>query len=307
MRYLFTANIIIDILIIKKGDFMKIDFHVHVTPPDIIKTWEKIGEKEPYFKLLSESPVNKFATAEEVVMELENSNVDKAVIFGFGFKDMGLCRYVNDYVADAIKKFPDRLIGYMALVPTSSEVEKEIDRCINMGLTGVGEIFPYGQDFDITDLKEMSPLCNSCIERDLPVMVHTNEAVGHHYSGKTDTTAVKASAFAYNFPDLKIIFAHWGGGLLFYELMPEIREQNKNVYYDTAASPFLYDNRIYKVAKEIGILDKVLFGSDYPLIPMTRYIEDVAKSGLNQIDQALVNGENAKALLKLDTPHDPIW
>ena len=27
---------------------MKIDVHVHVTPPDIIKNWEKIGEKEPY-------------------------------------------------------------------------------------------------------------------------------------------------------------------------------------------------------------------------------------------------------------------
>ncbi|MDD2446492.1 MAG: amidohydrolase family protein [Tissierellia bacterium] len=142
-------------------------------------------------------------------------------------------------------------------------------------------------------------LSNACIERDLPVLIHTNEAVGHHYSGKTDTTAVKASAFANNYPDLKIIFAHWGGGLLFYELMPETQKQNKNVYYDTAASPFLYDNKIYKVAKEIGILDRVLFGSDYPLIPMNKYIEDVANSALTEKEQALVNGENAKKLLKL--------
>lgn len=278
---------------------MKIDFHVHVTPPDIIKDWRKIGEREPYFKLLSESPVNKFATAEDVVDQLDNAEVDKAVIFGFGFKDMGLCRYVNDYVADAVKKFPDRLIGYMVLVPTSDEVVKEVDRCANMGLKGIGELFPFGQDFDITSLKDMSNLSHACIERDLPLMVHTNEAVGHHYSGKTDTTAVKASAFAHNYPDLKIIFAHWGGGLLFYELMPEIRKQNKNVYYDTAASPFLYDKKIYRVAKDIGILDKVLFGSDYPLIPMKRYIKDLADSGLSEADQALINGGNAKSLLKL--------
>ncbi|NLB50510.1 MAG: amidohydrolase, partial [Clostridiaceae bacterium] len=32
---------------------MRIDSHVHVTPPDIIRNWEKIAEKEPYFKLLS--------------------------------------------------------------------------------------------------------------------------------------------------------------------------------------------------------------------------------------------------------------
>ena len=96
-----------------------------------------------------------------------------------------------------------------------------------------------------------------------------------------------------------MIFAHWGGGLLFYELMPEIRKQNKNVYYDTAASPFLYDKKIYKVAKDIGVLDKVLFGSDYPLISMNRYIKEIADSGLSKSEQALVNGENAKALLKL--------
>lgn len=278
---------------------MKIDFHVHVTPADIIKDWQKIGEREAYFKLLSESPVNKFATAEDVVDQLDRAGVDKAVIFGFAFKDMGLCSYVNDYVADAVKRFPDRLIGYMVVVPNSSQVEGEIARCVDLGLSGIGELFPFGQDFDLTSLDEMASLSNVCIERKLPIMIHTNEAVGHHYSGKTDTTAVKASAFAHNFPDLKIIFAHWGGGLPFYELMPEIRKQNKNVYYDTAATPFLYDKKIYQVAKDIGILDKILFGSDYPLIPMKRYIKDVAESGLSEEDQALINGKNARGLLNI--------
>ena len=276
---------------------MKIDFHVHVTPPDIIKDWKSIAQREEYFKLISESPVNKFATAEDIVEELENSGVDKAVVFGFAFKDMGLCRYVNDYVAEAIKKYPDKLIGYISVMPTSRELEQEIDRCMGMGLEGIGEIFPHGQGFDIADPKEMSDLSNICIERDIPLIIHTNEPVGHYYCGKTDTTPVKASAFAQNFPDITVIFAHWGGGLLFYELMPEIRRQNKNVYYDTAASPLLYDKNIYKVAKDIEVLDKVLFGSDFPLLPMKRYLQEIAESGLTQEEQALIKGENARRLL----------
>jgi hypothetical protein len=64
---------------------LKIDFHVHVTPPDVIKDWKKIAEREDYFKLLSESPVNKFATADDVVKELESSGVDKAVTFGLSY------------------------------------------------------------------------------------------------------------------------------------------------------------------------------------------------------------------------------
>lgn len=278
---------------------LKIDFHVHVTPPDIIKDWKKIAEKEDYFKLLSESPVNKFATADDVAGELESSGVDKAVIFGFAFKDMGLCRYVNDYTAQAVKKYPEKLIGYMVAMPTATELEKEIDRCRAAGLKGVGELFPQGQGFDIADSKEMSNLANLCIERELPLIIHTNEPVGHYYAGKTNTTPEKAGAFAQNFRDIKVIFAHWGGGLMFYELMPEIKKQNQNVYYDTAASPLLYNKNIYKTAGDIEILHKVLFGSDFPLLPMKRYLKEISESGLSQEEQELVCGQNACRLLGL--------
>lgn len=276
---------------------LKIDYHVHITPPELIKNWRKIAEKEDYFKLLSESPVNKFATAEDIVQELERSGVDKAVVFGFAFTDMGLCKYVNDYVIESVNKYPDKLIGYISIMPKSKELEKEIDRCMDNGLCGIGELFPYGQGFDISDPYSVKNLANLSIERNLPVIIHTNEPVGHYYAGKTDTTPMKACEFAADFPELKIVFAHWGGGLLFYELMPEIRKQNKNVYYDTAATPFLYDKKIYKVAKEIGVLDKILFGSDYPLIPMKQYIKEIESSGLNPQEQAKVIGENAEKLL----------
>ena len=278
---------------------MKIDYHVHITPPELIKNWEKIAEKEDYFKLISESPVNKFATAEDVVKELQNSGVDKAVVFGFAFNDMGLCRYVNNYVIESVKKYPKELIGYISVMPKSKDLEKEIDRCIEEGLCGIGELFPYGQKFDISDPYEIKSLANFSIERNLPVIIHTNEPVGHYYHGKTDTTPAKACKLSANFPDLKIIFAHWGGGLLFYELMPEIKKQNKNVYYDTAASPFLYNKNIYKVAKEIGILDKILFGSDYPLIPMKRYIKEIEDSELKPKEQAKILGKNAQKLLNI--------
>ena len=121
---------------------MKIDFHVHITPPEIIKDYQKIGEKEPYFKLLSDSPKNKFATAEDVVGELKRTGVDKAVVFGFGFRDPGLCSYVNDYVIEAVKKYPEFLIGFAIVTPNDLKVEQELDRCMAQGLIGVGEIFP---------------------------------------------------------------------------------------------------------------------------------------------------------------------
>jgi len=61
---------------------MKIDSHVHITPPDIIANWRKYAEKEPYFSLLSNAKYNKFATADEVCAMLEKESLDKAIVFG---------------------------------------------------------------------------------------------------------------------------------------------------------------------------------------------------------------------------------
>ncbi|MGI6508918.1 MAG: amidohydrolase family protein [Saccharofermentanales bacterium] len=281
---------------------MKIDVHVHITPPDIIKDWEKYAANEPYFKMLSESPVNKFATAEQAVEALEADGFDMGVAFGFGFQDMGLCRYVNDYVIEKVREFPDRLVGFAVVVPQHREMERELIRCYENGLRGVGEIFPEGQEFALASAEEMSPFASLCTELDIPVLLHLNEPVGHYYAGKTKTTLWEAEQFARNFPELDIIYAHWGGGLFFYELMREVSRTLKNVYYDTAASIFLYGHKVYNVVKTLGFTDKILFGSDYPLLPLNRYFRDLGRSELTEDEKAAILGGNALRLLRIETP-----
>ncbi len=284
----------------QKEDFnMKIDAHIHITPPDIIRDYKKVGEREPYFKMLSDSPKNKFATAEDVIKELDLTGMDKGIVFGFSFMDSGFCKAVNDYTAEMVKKYPDRLIGFMSLSPTDKAVEKEIDRAMGLGLVGVGEIFPDGQGFEIENEEGTRLFCGLLAERDLPVIIHSNEPVGHYYPGKTKTTPVRIAAFAENNPNLRIIFAHWGGGLFFYELMPELRNKFKNVYYDTAASTFLYDIKIYEVAKTAGLLDKIVLGSDYPLLSPKRNIDEINNTNLTDSDKELIFGENAARFLRL--------
>ena len=282
---------------------MKIDFHVHVTPPDIIAEWEKYAEKEPYFALLSNNKRNKFASAEDVAAALEGGDFDRAVVFGFGFRDMGLCRYVNDYVIESVKQYPEKLIGFAVVSPAESsrggQAAKEVERCHSAGLKGVGELFPQGQGFDLDDEKQTAVICGACKELGLPLLIHTNEPVGHFYPGKTDVSLRQIETFVANNPSLKIILAHFGGGLMFYETMSEIKEKFRNVYYDTAASPFLYDARIYRAAKALGLCEKILFGSDFPLLAPSRYLAAVEESGLSAEDKNLIFCENARLLLGL--------
>jgi predicted TIM-barrel fold metal-dependent hydrolase len=276
----------------------KIDFHVHVTPPEIIQAVPRYAAREPYFAMLSASPKNKFATADEVVEELDHTGFDRAVIFGFSFRDMGLCRMVNDYVMAKVREYPDRLIGYMSVVPNHGAVEQEIDRCYQGGLRGIGELFPAGQDFCIEDARDTQRFAGACEERGLPVLIHTNEPVGHYYPGKTNTALGQLEQFLEHHPGLTVIFAHWGGGLLFYEMMPDIRRKCKNLYYDNAASVFLYDTRIYTLACTLGIQERILFGSDFPLLSPSRYREGIEKSGISEEHKALLLGGNGEKLLR---------
>ncbi|MDR1859125.1 MAG: amidohydrolase [Treponema sp.] len=254
----------------------KIDFHVHITPPEISGNWQKYAEKELYFALLSQSPRNRFAGAESVIAMLDESGFDQAVVFGFAFKNLGLCRLANDYVIDSVRQFPDRLIGFMSVSPNDAGMEKEIDRCHSAGLVGVGEIFPEGQGISIDDPQQTRALHGACLERNLPLIVHANEPVGHSYPGKTTVGLRQLERFIENSPGLRVVLAHWGGGLLFYESMPELREKFRNVYYDTAATPFLYDEGIYRTALVLGLYEKILFGSDFPLLAPSRYLSSLA-------------------------------
>ena len=70
----------------------------------------------------------------------------------------------------------------------------------------------------------------------------------------------------------------------------------KNVYYDNAATIFLYDAKIYHLAKELGIMEKVLFGSDYPLLSPERYWQGLAESKLAEEDLKMLLGNNAVKL-----------
>lgn len=277
---------------------MRIDMHVHVTPEEIIRDYKKIGEKEPYFDLLSSTPHNKFATAEQIIEEMKGTGIDRSVIFGFSFNDMGLCRYVNDYVIEKIKDYPKELIGFMSVVPNHKEAVYEIERCYKAGLRGIGELFPAGQSFRIDEYEDTRAFGECCKHYNLPVIIHTNEPVGHYYAGKTETSLKQIETFIEHHPELSIILAHFGGGIFTYELMKEVRAKFANVYYDNAAAVFLYDPKIYSIMRELGLMDKLLFGSDFPLLSPSRYEDSLIKSGLTCEELEKLYGENALKLFK---------
>jgi hypothetical protein len=105
--------------------------------------------------------------------------------------------------------------------------------------------------------------------------------------------------FIERYPDVTLVCAHWGGGLPFYALMPEVGKALANVYFDTAASPFLYEERVFDVATALVGFTKILLASDYPLIRAGRALNELDRSGLSKTDRSAIAGDNAAGLLGL--------
>lgn len=250
---------------------MIIDAHAHIYPPEVIRNASEIGKRERYFARLTESSVHKWSTAEDIVLKMDEHGVAMSWIFGFAFSDLGLCTLCNDYIIETMKRYPGRFIGLAVVPPLSRGAEAEILRCRKSGLSGVGELFPQGQNFDITDARQTWRLAGLLHELKMFLVVHSAEPVGHEYPGKGTIGPREAAEFCSNHPEVRVVFAHFGGGLWMYELMPEMKLTLSNAYYDSAAWPWLYGPDLLPSMVSAGVSDKILYGSDFPILAYPRY------------------------------------
>jgi len=277
---------------------MIIDFHTHVFSPRIKKNRSQYIDNDPCFALLYAKKEAKLATTEELIDSMDKAGIDISVIVNIGWTTHEFCVETNDYILESISRYPQRLIGFGTVQPQSiAAAVAEIERCAKGGMRGVGEMRPDLQLFDLGDEEIISPFVEVLRKHQLILLTHASEPVGHDYPGKGIITPDMLYPFITSYPDLTIVCSHWGGGLPFYALMPEVKQAMKNVLFDTAASPFLYSPQIYGQVSQLVGADKVLFGSDYPLLAQTRLLQEIDAADLSEEAKRLISGENAKKLL----------
>ncbi len=280
---------------------MIIDFHTHVFSPQIKKNRSKYIDSDPCFAILYSKADAKLATADELIASMDKDGIDISVIVNIGWTTHELCVETNDYILESVARYPKRLIGFCTVQPNSYDAAiAEIERCAKGGIRGVGEIRPDMQFFDLGDEVLMEPFVEVLQKHKLILLTHTSEPVGHDYPGKGGITPDMLYPFITSFPDLTIVCAHWGGGLPFYALMPEVKQAMNNVFFDTAASPYLYSPQIYNQVIQLVGGDKILFGSDYPLLAQSRYLKQIDSLDLPDETRNLILSGNARRLLSIE-------
>lgn len=277
---------------------MIIDGHVHLLPRKVRRNRDRYCEIDRGFGAVYSSGKSRLATDTDIIHYLDESSIDKAVVFGFPWEKRDLVRENNDEVWDFHDRNPDRIIPFAVLPPHPTEGPyREASRTLGQGFAGIGELAMYHGGWSLSDFEALQPSLELAGAKQAPVLIHVNEPVGHHYPGKQPVDFRGLLHIIESNPKVDFILAHWAGGLFFYALMPEVRAILERTYVDTAASPYLYSSEIFQVARIILGPGKILFGSDYPLLPFKRYLKELEKAGVEEQTKGKILGGNMEELL----------
>ena len=277
---------------------MIVDFHTHAFPVDVAANRGKYFDDRNFAALYS-SPAARLTDGAALLKTMDAYKIDAAAVMGFPWLSERLCRSQNEYFADLQSRSAGRLFcfGSAPLYAGKAALKSAVREISAFNLAGIGEVAFYG-GFDGKSEKSLDALLEAALE--LPVCIHVNEPVGHDYAGKYEPRFASLYKVISRHSAATIILAHWGGGLFIYELMREVKEAFRNVYYDSAASPYLYDGSIFAHAASIAGAGKILFGSDHPLLPFGRCLEQAERAVKDKKERAAICGENAAKLLKID-------
>ncbi|MBI4962647.1 MAG: amidohydrolase [Desulfomonile tiedjei] len=278
---------------------MIIDSHVHLLPGKVREDRTPYCQHDRAFAALYCSNKARIVSEDQIVGYLDSSGIDKAVVFGFPWENHDLVSRNNDEVWEFHQKYPDRIIPFAVLSTSGGdEAYREAVRTLAAGFAGLGELAMYHGGWSLADFEALSPSLDLAEQHKVPVIIHVNEPVGHDYPGKIPVDFRGLLRIIKANPDVDFILAHFGGGVFVYALMPEVGSILSRTYLDTAASPFLYDCKVFDVVSRIMGPDKILFGSDYPLLPLKRYAKELDKAGIDGDLRKAILGENFMKLLR---------
>ena len=261
-----------------------IDFRARPNTEEYMSLYPDTYAWDNYFDCPKPEP----APLAHFITALDEAGVTQAVFTGRNSPRVTLS---NDFVAECVQAYPDRLFGFAGIDPTQGlGALREIERAIaELGMKGIAldphhvKVYPNDRLF--------YPLYFKCIELDVPVIFTMGPLVGR-WGGPA-----AVDGLAEDIPDLKIICSHG--------VWPQVTElialayRHQNVYLEASIYHFLPGAEpLYEAANTI-LQDKVVYASAFPFRPL----DDLQRFLEYPFDESVVHKlvyENAARLLKLE-------
>jgi len=288
-----------------------VDAHVHVYPAEVAAdaaAWGRARGEPGWTACVAPSgrrSLQGWADPDALIADMDEAGVDACVMLGWYWENQETCDLQNGWHGEWIRRHPGRLVGFAAVQPLSGPRSiASLERALDSGLCGVGEILPQAQGYTLED-PWWRRVVETAIRRRVPLTLHaTDPGAGPAAGPKTPLDGYVRLAREY--PEATLILAHWGGGLAVRGLPAEAGSLPPNLYFDTAASPLISDPGVFRRAVDRVGAGRILYGSDYPLIlypresrkpGFTRFLDEIDRAGLDGGERAAILGANIRRLL----------
>ena len=279
-----------------------IDCVVNPITPEVMKLrpeWSKTFWTQ---KIGREASVTEGVTHEQMLDIMDRCGIERSLLIACKTGQMGIpgsWHLPYEMVADAVQRWPDRFSGLAGLDPTEGMAGvRAFERSVReYGFVG-GHFYPHW--FELApDHARWYPFYAKCVELDVPVQLQVGQSLVYDLKRPLRSVAqpITLDAVACDFPELKLVGIHVG--IPWTDEMIAMAWKHKNVFIGCDAhSPKYWPQSFVHFINSWG-QDKVIFGTDYPVLDFERTLNEIDALGLRPQSLEKLLRENARKLYKL--------
>lgn len=272
-----------------------IDFHVMILPPNQrLLTVDQVPDEGDGIKTILSDDTDRAWVARtdpvQVIASMDAAGIETSVIMGWPWRSQERCVECNDYVADAITRFPGRFVGLAVVNPHAGhQATTELSRRLGSGFAGM-KTKPEWQGFDLDDTPLLRPLFDLLIERSKLLMAH----IAHPYQAPAGNHPHQLHNLLEEFPSLNVVASHMGGMYGLYYAHPPFQKRFDNLFFDLAFETFPIPLAGYLDLLPDG---HIMFGSDHPFLSSEALQAKLATMNIPEHKRSSLIDGTARALL----------
>ena len=258
-----------------------IDAHCHIYPEKIAA--KAVAGTDTFYELSQGSAFG--GTTAELLQIQKDTRISRFIVQSVATTPHQVAS-INAFIANEVQKSGGVFIGLGTLHPDSTDIEKDVDHLIGLGLRGV-KLHPDIQRFAVDDPKCMR-IYECCRDR-LPILMHTGDK--RYDFSNPDRVARVLRAF----PDLTIIGAHLGGWSVWEESSRKLSGFD-NLYVDTSSTIGFIGAALAETYIRRFDVNKILFGTDYPMWSPKDELSALLAMNFSEAEYEKIFHQNAEKL-----------
>ncbi len=254
-------------------------------------------------KMKADSSLMAAMTLEKMIERMDTAGIERAFLIAAKAGRPGLpgCYHMPpQIVADALAKHPDRFSGLLGIDPFLGMAGvRELEHAVReMGFIGA-HLYPHW--FELApDHAKYYPYYAKCVELDVPIQMQVGQSMIYSPEHRCRSVGqpIRLDAVACDFPELKLIGIHIG--IPWTDEMIAMAWKHENVFIACDAhGPKYWPESFVHYINSYG-QDKVIFGTDFPVLDFQRALDEIHDLGLKPEALSKLLRDNVRRIYQLD-------